>query len=64
MFERIKEIVAIIFGGRLVVEGTGRTFVKVPVWLAALAAIASVKLAVITVLLVVAFGMKARIVKK
>ena len=64
MFERIKEIVAIIFGGRLVVEGTGRTCVKVPVWLAALAAIASVKLAVITVLLVVAFGMKARIVKK
>lgn len=60
---RIKEILGILFGGRLVVEGTGRTFVKAPVWLAALAALSSIRLAVITVLLVVAFGMKARIVK-
>lgn len=60
---RIKEILGILFGGRLVVEGTGRTFAKAPVWLAVLAALSSVRLAVITVLLVVAFGMKARIVK-
>ncbi|MBR3796359.1 MAG: hypothetical protein IKK34_10120 [Clostridia bacterium] len=60
---RIKEIFGILFGGRLIVEGTGRTFVKAPVWLAVLAALSSVRLAVITVLLVVAFGMKARIVK-
>lgn len=60
---RIKEILGILFGGRLVVEGTGRTFAKAPVWLAVLAALSSVRLTVITVLLVVAFGMKARIVK-
>lgn len=60
---RIKEILGILFGGRLVVEGTGHTFAKAPVWLAVLAALSSVRLAVITVLLVVAFGMKARIVK-
>lgn len=60
---RIKEILGILFGGRLVVGGTGRTFVKAPVWLAVLAALSSIRLAVITVLLVVAFGMKARIVK-
>lgn len=60
---RIKEILGILFGGRLVVEGTGRTFAKAPVWLAVLAALSSIRLAVITVLLVVAFGMKARIVK-
>ncbi|MBR5560211.1 MAG: hypothetical protein IKU73_02240 [Clostridia bacterium] len=60
---RIKEILGILFGGRLVVEGTGRTFVKAPVWLAALAALSSIRLAVITAVLVVAFGMKARIVK-
>lgn len=60
---RIKEILGILFGGRLVVEGTGRTFVKAPVWLAVLAALSSIRLAVITVVLVVAFGMKARIVK-
>ena len=60
---RIKEILGILFGGRLVVEGTGRTFVKAPVWLAVLAALSSIRLAVITAVLVVAFGMKARIVK-
>lgn len=60
---KIKEILGILFGGRLVVEGTGRTFAKAPAWLAVLAALSSIRLAVITVLLVVAFGMKARIVK-
>lgn len=62
--KRIKEILSIIFGGCIVVEGRGRTFVKVPAWVAVLAAIASIRLAVVTVLLVVAFGMKARVVKK
>ena len=61
---RIKEILAIIFGGRLIVEGNGRTFAKAPVWLAVLAAVASIRLAVITAVLIVAFGMKARVVKK
>ena len=60
---RIRECASIIFGGRLIVEGSGRTFAKAPVWLAALAAVSSVRLAVVTVVLVVAFGMKARIVK-
>lgn len=61
--DRIKEILSILFGGRLIVEGTGRTFVKVPVWLTALAAISSVRLAIITVLVIVAFGMKVRVAK-
>jgi len=61
--DRVKEILGIVFGGRLIVEGSGRTFAKAPVWLAVLAAVGSVRLAVITALLVVAFGMKARIVK-
>ena len=61
---KIKEYLSILFGGRLVVEGTGRTFVKAPVWLAALVAISSVRLAVITALLVVAFGMKVRVAKR
>ena len=61
---KIKEYLSILFGGRLVVEGAGRTFVKAPVWLAALVAISSVRLAVITALLVVAFGMKVRVVKR
>lgn len=63
MISRIKEILGILFGGRIVVEGTGRTFVKAPVWLVVLAALSSIRLAVITAVLVVAFGMKARIVK-
>mgnify|MGYP007014023850 FL=1 len=63
MWDKIKEIVSLIFGSRLVVEGTGRTFVKVPMWLAVLAALASVRLAVLTVLLIVLFGMRVRVVK-
>ena len=53
MWDKIKEIVSLIFGSRLVVEGTGRTFVKVP----------SIRLAVLTALLVVLFGMRVRVVK-
>ena len=59
MWDKIKEIVSLIFGSRLVVEGTGRTFVKVPMWLAVLACVASIRLAVLTALLVVLFGMRA-----
>ena len=60
MWDKIKEILSLIFGSRLVVEGTGRTFVKAPMWLAVLAALASVRLAVLTVLLIVLFGMRSR----
>ena len=59
--DKIKEYLSIFFGGRLIVEGSGRTFAKAPVWLAVLAGISSVRLAVITAVLVVAFGMKVRV---
>ena len=58
---KVKEYLSIFFGGRLIVEGSGRTFAKAPVWLAVLAAVSSVRLAVITALLVVAFGIKVRV---
>ncbi|MGN0776593.1 MAG: hypothetical protein ACI4MM_07955 [Candidatus Ventricola sp.] len=61
--DKVKEYVGLFFGGRLVVEGNGRTFARLPVWLAALIAVASIRLAVITVLLVVAFGMKVRVTR-
>ena len=61
MWDKIKEIISLIFGSRLVVEGTGRTFVKVP--MAVLACVASIRLAVLTALLVVLFGMRVRVVK-
>ena len=54
---------SLIFGSKHVVEGTGRTFVTAPMWLAVLAAVASIRLAVLTVLLVVLFGMRVRVVK-
>ena len=57
MWDKIKEIVSLIFGSRLVVEGT------VPMWLAVLACVASIRLAVLTALLVVLFGMRVRVVK-
>lgn len=61
--DKVKQYLSILFGGRLIVEGSGRTFAKAPVWLAVLAAISSVLLAVITALLAVAFGMKVRVTK-
>ena len=60
---KVKDILSIVFGGRLIVEGSGRTFAKAPVWLAVLLAGSSVKLTLLTVLLVVAFGMRARVVR-
>lgn len=63
MWDKVKEIVSLIFGSKLVVEGTGRTFVKTPMWLAVLACIASIRLALLTALLVVLFGMRVRVVK-
>lgn len=60
---KVKEYLGILFGGRLIIEGSGRTFAKAPVWLAALVGISSVRLAVITALLVVAFGMKVCVTK-
>lgn len=61
--DRVKDILGIVFGGRLIVEGNGRTFAKAPVWLAVLLTLGSIKLALLTALLVVAFGMRARVVK-
>lgn len=61
--DKVKEIFSLIVGSSLIVEGSGRTFVKVPMWLCALAALSSLHLALITVVLAVAFGMRARIVK-
>ena len=61
--DRIRELLSILFGGRLLVEGNGRTFAKAPIWLALLLGLCSIRLAVVTVLLIVAFGMKVRIVK-
>lgn len=63
MIRKIKEILSLVFGTRLIVEGSGRTFVKAPMWLAVLAGLSSIRLALLTALLVVAFGMRARVVK-
>ena len=61
--DKIKELFGIIFGSSLVVDGSGRTYAKVPMWVIVLAALASVRLAIITAILVVAFGMRVRVVK-
>ena len=59
----IKDIAALVFGGRLIVDGRDRTFAKAPVWLAVITALLSPQLAIVTALLIVAFGMKVRIAK-
>ena len=63
MLNKIKELVSLVVGSKLSVTGTGRTFVEVPMWLAVIAALASPHLAVITALLIVAFGMRVSIMK-
>lgn len=62
--DRIKDLLNVVFGSSLVVEGTGRTFAKAPVWLAVLAAAVSLRLALVTAVLAIAFGMHARVVAK
>jgi len=63
MKQRLKELVSLVFGSRFEVSGTGRTYVNLPMWLVVLAGLASLHLVVITALLMVAFGMRVRIVK-
>ena len=63
MFDKIKELVSLVVGSRLSVTGTGRTFAEAPMWLAVLAAITSPHLAIITALLIIAFGMRVSIQK-
>ena len=60
---KIKELLALVVGTCLTVSGTGRTFVQAPMWVAVLAALASPHLAVVTALLVIAFGMRVSVVK-
>lgn len=63
MLGKIKELISLVVGSRLSVTGTGRTFAEAPMWLAVVAAIASPHLAVITALLIIAFGMRVSIMK-
>lgn len=63
MIDRLKELLALIVGTQLQISGTGRTFARVPMWLAVIAALASPHLAVITALLIVAFGMRVSVSK-
>ncbi len=61
--EQVKDVLRLIFGSRLIVEGRGRTFVKLPMWVCVLVGLSSLRLALITVLFVVVFGMRVRIIK-
>lgn len=63
MISKIKELIGLVVGSRLGVSGTGRTFAQAPMWLAVIAAITSPHLAMITALLVIAFGMRVSIQK-
>ena len=63
MISKIKELIGLVVGSRLEVSGTGRTFAQAPMWLVVIAAITSPHLAMITALLVIAFGMRVSIQK-
>lgn len=59
--DKIKDIIAVVLGGRLIVDGKDRTFAKLPLWLAVLAALVSPQLLLVTALLIIAFGMRLKI---
>lgn len=59
----IKDIIFLIFGSFLLIEGRDRTFAKFPTWLAVLIGLTSFPLLIVTVLLIVAFGMTVKTVK-
>jgi len=63
MFDRIKELISLVLGTRLMVDGQGRTFAQMPMWLAVAAAVSAPHLLVVTALLVVAFGMRVSVLK-
>ena len=63
MMDRVKELLSLIAGSRIEVSGMGRTYVNLPTWLVVLAALSSLHLVLLTGLLMVAFGMRVRIVK-
>ena len=63
MISKIKELIGLVVGSRLEVSGTGRTFAQAPMCLVVIAAITSPHLAMITALLVIAFGMRVSIQK-
>lgn len=62
--DRIKTVLDTLFGSNIVFDGKGRTYAKAPVWLVVLCALLSVRLALITAVLMVAFGMRAQIVRR
>ncbi len=62
--EKIKLALRMLTRGQLAVEGRGRTFVRCPLWLAVLAAVwgrGAFRFAILTALLIVAFGMRVRV---
>ncbi|MCR4706903.1 MAG: hypothetical protein K5746_03040 [Clostridiales bacterium] len=62
--DKVKEIFRTVVYGRLVVEGKDGTFVRCPLWLAVVAALAgrrALRFAVLTAILIVAFGMQVRV---
>lgn len=61
--EKFKEILGVVMGSCLIVDGQSRTYAKAPMWLAVLGALISPHLALLTAVLIIAFGMRARIVK-
>ena len=61
--DKIKEIIALIFGSCLLIEGKDRTFAKLPMWLAVAAGLFSLPLVFVTALLIVAMGMSVKTVK-
>ena len=61
--DKIKDLLAVVLGGRLIIDGKDRTFAKVPVWLAVRGALTSPQLLIVTALLIVAFGMQVKVAK-
>ena len=61
--DKIKELFTLIFYSQLFIHGAGRTMVKAPLWLVVIAGLFSLRLAALCAVLVVAFGLRAELIR-
>jgi hypothetical protein len=59
----LKRYLDLAFKSRLILESDGRTMLKLPIWLAVLLALDSIKLLVIAAIAVVGLGMRVTVEK-
>ena len=61
--DKVKQAFRFVFYSRLALHSSGRTMLKLPVWLVVLAALDSLRFAVLAAVVVIALGIQVEIEK-